>query len=70
MTLAERQRSRLALLGVEKHEPKGTLSQLLGVSADISREGVEGAAKDVVGMEVGSEPQAAHRAINSNVPEP
>ncbi|KAH9168090.1 hypothetical protein EDB89DRAFT_2221259 [Lactarius sanguifluus] len=44
------------VLGPEKHGPKGTLAQPIserareaGVSADISRERVEGAAKDVVG---------------------
>ena len=44
------------VLGAEKHGPKGTLAQPIserareaGVSTDISREGVEGAAKDVVG---------------------
>ncbi len=44
------------VLGPEKHGPKGTLAQPMserareaGVSADISRESVEGAAKDVVG---------------------
>ncbi|KAI9449050.1 hypothetical protein BJY52DRAFT_1127035 [Lactarius psammicola] len=44
------------VLGAEKHGPKGTFAQPMGerareagVSTDISREGVEGAAKDVVG---------------------
>jgi hypothetical protein len=44
------------VLGAEKHGPKATLAQPIserareaGVSADVSREGVEGAAKDVVG---------------------
>ncbi|KAF8263478.1 hypothetical protein EI94DRAFT_1807164 [Lactarius quietus] len=37
------------VLGAEKHGPKGTLAQPIGERAGVSRENVEGAAKDVGG---------------------